>query len=176
MYEASPITYVVDFPSEDSLRIEVALDLESELVPSGKPNEYVFRDATGVELVTLTAEPPTSAGTRVWLASNGFTGMVVVLDHKAQVLDALDSMEAEERGVDPHVRAPLPGTVTAVHVQDGSQVAAGEPVVTIEAMKMEHQLKAPLDGIVTIHVTNGQQVGLDQNILTVAGAHSTDDE
>ena len=52
----------------------------------------------------------------------------------------------------------------------------GEPVVTIEAMKMEHQLKAPLDGTVSIHVTDGQQVGLNQNILTVTGAHATDDE
>lgn len=110
----------------------------------------------------------------MWLASKDFTGAVVVLDHKAQVLDALATMEAEVRGVDPQVRAPLPGTVTAVHLTDGSSVCAGDPVVTIEAMKMEHQLKAPMDGQVTIHVTDGQQVGLNQNILTVAAAQPAD--
>ena len=40
---------------------------------------------------------------------------------------------------------------------------------------MEHQLKAPLDGTVTIHVSDGQQVALDQRILTVVGCVSSDD-
>lgn len=174
LHAESPVTYLVDYPSEDPTRTEVTLDLTAELTPTGIPHEYVYQDATGVEVVTVVAESSSAAGTRVWLASKDFTGAVVVLDHKAQVLDALATMEAEVRGVDPQVRAPLPGTVTAVHLTDGSSVCAGDPVVTIEAMKMEHQLKAPMDGQVTIHVTDGQQVGLNQNILTVAAAQPAD--
>lgn len=174
MYAASPITYRVDYSSEDPLQMDVTLDLEAELVAGRQPNEFIYRDEAGIEVLAIVAEPATAEGTRVWLASNHFTGMVAVLDHKAQVLHGLATMEAEERGVDPQVRAPLPGTVTAVHVADGSEVSAGDPVVTIEAMKMEHQLKAPLDGTVSIHVTDGQQVGLDQNILTVTSTHAAD--
>ena len=44
---------------------------------------------------------------------------------------------------------PLPGTVVAVHVEAGRQVARGVPLVTVEAMKMEHTLTAPYDGTVT---------------------------
>lgn len=172
--ETAPITYRVDYPAEEPTRFDVALQTGSKLLATNAANEFIYRDASGVETITVAAEASTPQGTRVWLASNDFTGVVIVLDHKAQVLDMLATMEAEERGVDPQVRAPLPGTVTAVHVADGSDVAAGDPVVTIEAMKMEHHLTAPLDGTVAIHVNDGQQVRLDQNILTVTG-HDTDD-
>jgi len=39
--------------------------------------------------------------------------------------------------------------VVAVHVKVGEQVARGAPLVTVEAMKMEHTLTAPYDGVVT---------------------------
>lgn len=173
---AAEVNYRVDYPAgDDPMSFEIALDTSAQLLPSDEVNAYVYQDGVSVETVTITAESPTPRGTRVWLDTNTFTGFVVVLDHKAQVLDKLASLEAEERGVDPQVRAPLPGTVTLIHLPDGSEVTAGDPVVTIEAMKMEHQLKAPLDGIVTIHVSDGQQVALDQSILTVVGHASNDD-
>jgi 3-methylcrotonyl-CoA carboxylase alpha subunit len=43
---------------------------------------------------------------------------------------------------------PLPGTIVALHVAVGDQVKRGAPLVTVEAMKMEHTLTAPQDGIV----------------------------
>jgi biotin carboxyl carrier protein len=44
---------------------------------------------------------------------------------------------------------PLPGTVVAVHVVAGQSVKRGAPLVTVEAMKMEHTLTAPYDGVVS---------------------------
>ena len=44
--------------------------------------------------------------------------------------------------------APMSGTLVALHVDAGARVAAGDPVVTLEAMKMEHTLRAPAAGIV----------------------------
>jgi 3-methylcrotonyl-CoA carboxylase alpha subunit len=44
---------------------------------------------------------------------------------------------------------PLPGTIVAVHVATGQQVARGAPLVTVEAMKMEHTLTAPYEGVVS---------------------------
>ena len=46
----------------------------------------------------------------------------------------------------------MPGTVVAVHVADGATVAAGDRIVTIEAMKMEHPVIAPHDGVVRLDV------------------------
>jgi propionyl-CoA carboxylase alpha chain len=55
--------------------------------------------------------------------------------------------------------APLPGTVTRVHVEVGQRVAAGDPLLTLEAMKLEHPVLAPADGVVAeLPVPAGGQV------------------
>ncbi len=59
--------------------------------------------------------------------------------------DALQVAAAAEEG---SLLTPLPGTVVAVHVAQGQKVARGAPLVTVEAMKMEHTLTAPHEGVV----------------------------
>ncbi|WP_430498639.1 acetyl/propionyl/methylcrotonyl-CoA carboxylase subunit alpha [Micromonospora trifolii] len=55
--------------------------------------------------------------------------------------------------------APLPGVVTRVHVEVGQRVAAGDPLLTLEAMKLEHPVLAPIDGVVAeLPVPTGGQV------------------
>ncbi|RIV34505.1 ATP-binding protein [Micromonospora radicis] len=55
--------------------------------------------------------------------------------------------------------APLPGAVTRVQVEVGQRVAAGDPLLTLEAMKLEHPVYAPTDGVVTeLPVVVGGQV------------------
>jgi acetyl-CoA/propionyl-CoA carboxylase biotin carboxyl carrier protein len=67
------------------------------------------------------------------------------------------------------VRSPMPGTVLSVLVADGDIVTAGQPLLVIEAMKMEHTLAAPTDGVVSeLAVAPGQQVAFDQPLITVA--------
>ena len=64
--------------------------------------------------------------------------------------------------------APMPGNVLRVLVAPGDPVRAGQPTVTIEAMKMEHQILAPLDGTVeAVHVAPGDQVETGQLLLHV---------
>jgi acetyl-CoA/propionyl-CoA carboxylase biotin carboxyl carrier protein len=68
------------------------------------------------------------------------------------------------------VSAPMPGAVLAVHTGLGDTVAAGDPLVTLEAMKMEHAVTAPGPGRVTeILVTMGQQVNRGQPLATIEG-------
>jgi 3-methylcrotonyl-CoA carboxylase alpha subunit len=66
--------------------------------------------------------------------------------HLARTEDALQVSAGTEEG---SLLTPLPGTLVAVHVTEGQQVARGAPLVTVEAMKMEHTLTAPYDGTVT---------------------------
>ncbi|WBC12905.1 biotin/lipoyl-binding protein [Micromonospora sp. WMMA1998] len=55
--------------------------------------------------------------------------------------------------------APLPGAVTRVHVEVGQRVAAGDLLLTLEAMKLEHPVLAPADGVVAeLPVPAGGQV------------------
>ncbi|MGH3171142.1 MAG: acetyl/propionyl/methylcrotonyl-CoA carboxylase subunit alpha, partial [Trebonia sp.] len=75
---------------------------------------------------------------------------------------------------DGTVCSPMPGTVLAVHAASGDPVTAGQPLIVVEAMKMEHTVTAPIDGIVTeLVVKPGQQVQMDEP-LVVVGQETSD--
>ena len=63
--------------------------------------------------------------------------------------------------------APMPGTVIGVPVEDGAEVTAGQTVLVLEAMKMQHTISAPTDGVVTDLVAVGQQVAAGDVLAVV---------
>lgn len=72
--------------------------------------------------------------------------------------------------------APMPGTVTVVKVAVGDEVTAGQSLLVVEAMKMEHVVSAPHAGTVSeLDVTPGTTVAMDQ-VLAVIAPHETDAE
>ncbi len=71
-----------------------------------------------------------------------------------------------------HLTAPLPGQVLSVRVASGDEVAKGDELVVIEAMKMEHVIRAPSDGIVrAVLCAPGEQVDRGQALVDIAGAN-----
>jgi acetyl-CoA/propionyl-CoA carboxylase, biotin carboxylase, biotin carboxyl carrier protein len=72
---------------------------------------------------------------------------------------------------DGAVRAPMPGQVLVVHAQAGDRVAAGDPLVVLESMKMELVLTAPVDGeVAELTVAVGDRVAVDQPLARVEAA------
>ena len=64
------------------------------------------------------------------------------------------------------IKAPMPGLILDVQVNEGDEVKAGDYLLVLEAMKMENTLTAPRDGIVkSVRVTTGQAV--DKNELLI---------
>jgi acetyl-CoA/propionyl-CoA carboxylase biotin carboxyl carrier protein len=61
----------------------------------------------------------------------------------------------------------MPGTVVAAHAADGDTVTEGQAIVSVEAMKMEHVLRAPVAGTVRLHAVVGEQVTRGQELATV---------
>jgi biotin carboxyl carrier protein len=62
---------------------------------------------------------------------------------------------------DGRVKAPIPGLIAEVLVDAGAQVEAGQPLLLLEAMKMENQICAPRSGVVSqLNVAAGQNVAL----------------
>lgn len=69
------------------------------------------------------------------------------------------------------LRSPMPGTVLAVKAAEGDLVEAGQPLVVVEAMKMEHTVTAPLAGVVAqLPVRAGAQVALDAVLAVIEEA------
>ncbi|MDV7196495.1 acetyl/propionyl/methylcrotonyl-CoA carboxylase subunit alpha [Rhodococcus kroppenstedtii] len=91
----------------------------------------------------------------VWVAGAGGS-------RRLRVAAEVDLAEADAAAASDEIRSPMPGTVIATPVGDGAEVRAGDVVVVVEAMKMEHALTAPADGVATVFVTRGEQVAVDQ--------------
>ncbi len=85
------------------------------------------------------------------------------------LFDAFAAAEAEAHGHEGAVVAPMPGKVIAVHTSPGEHVDPGAPLVTLEAMKMEHTLKATAEGqVIAIHVAPGDQTALGDALVDIA--------
>ncbi|MFJ5894878.1 acetyl/propionyl/methylcrotonyl-CoA carboxylase subunit alpha [Streptomyces sp. NPDC093064] len=98
-----------------------------------------------------------------WLARDGDAWHVRDHDPVAASLS-----RAAHSGADS-LTAPMPGTVTVVKVAVGDEVAAGQSLLVVEAMKMEHVISAPHAGTVTeLDVTPGTTVVMDQVLAVIA--------
>ncbi|WP_371623575.1 acetyl-CoA carboxylase biotin carboxylase subunit [Streptomyces sp. NBC_01116] len=97
-----------------------------------------------------------------WLGRDGDTWQVQ--DH-----DPVEaSLSGAGRSGADTLAAPMPGTVTVVKVAVGDEVEAGQSLLVVEAMKMEHVISAPHAGTVTeLDVTAGATVAMDQILAVV---------
>ncbi|WP_276528338.1 acetyl/propionyl/methylcrotonyl-CoA carboxylase subunit alpha [Agromyces laixinhei] len=121
-------------------------------------------DADGPDAVA------TDADGALWLHTPSGIWRIPAADRRA-ALDARLAMIERGGLADPELRAPMPGTVTAVLVADGDTVAPGDAVVAIEAMKMEHRVTAAIAGVVRLSIAVGQQVARDQAVARVEPHH-----
>nr|WP_314841761.1 biotin carboxylase N-terminal domain-containing protein [uncultured Microbacterium sp.] len=108
----------------------------------------------------------------VWVSEAGRTVRLRPLDRRGLMQRRLDARSRGTTRTSPEGLAPMPGSVVAVHVEDGQNVEAGTPLVSIEAMKMEHQVRAPHDGAVHLLVAVGDQVRRDQPVARVTTEES----
>jgi len=66
------------------------------------------------------------------------------------------------------VRATLPGLIVSIETSEGSEVAAGDPLLTIEAMKMQNEFRSPRAGrVAAIAVAAGETVATGQLLLRI---------
>ena len=102
--------------------------------------------------------PPDEEGVvRVFFELNGQPRTIRV--RKAGVVSSIVQRPKAQSGNPAHVAAPMPGMVVTVAVRAGQPVKSGDPLVSIEAMKMESQIRAELDATVkTVHVKSGETV------------------
>ncbi|MGX1270140.1 acetyl/propionyl/methylcrotonyl-CoA carboxylase subunit alpha [Streptomyces phaeoluteigriseus] len=132
--------------------------------------EPVTREVRGTHTVTDDRVAVTLDGVRHtfdragdWLGREGDAWQVRDHDPVAAALTG-----AAHAGADS-LTAPMPGTVTVVKVAVGDEVTAGQSLLVVEAMKMEHVISAPHAGTVAeLDVTAGTTVAMDQVLAVIA--------
>jgi len=167
------------------------------LLPSDEPDDAVLRGAAGIAMVANDDQPEGLAGFRlnsaprhaVTLCRKGssltvelddtpfepsLTGfaedtLIVVFDNgRAFGFDTDTRGSGAASAADGAILAPMPGKVIALEVAEGDTVTAGQRLMVLEAMKMEHALTAPFDGTVTeLSASTGGQVQVEAVLCVV---------
>ncbi|MGW7366270.1 acetyl-CoA carboxylase biotin carboxylase subunit [Streptomyces sp. NPDC054841] len=162
--EPAPTVHHFRVPGNDPVEVRVPFtDTRAALAEEG--------GTVTVELdgVTHTFSYATAPG-GTWLGRDGDSWHVQ--DHDP-VTESLRG--ASRQGADT-LAAPMPGTVTVVKVAVGDEVDAGQSLLVVEAMKMEHVISAPHAGTVTeLDVIPGTTVAMDQ-VLAVVTPHAESQE
>ncbi len=142
-----------------------AIDLA--LTPQDDDRYMVTVDGEPVEL--FLPDSNTAVTDMEWLVVDG-RPYEFVLDPAMQWIkayDGLHTLEIQDRNAavtrprsgDGRVKAPIPGLVARVLVAPGDTVSAGQPLLMLEAMKMENEIRAPFDGVVgTVSARVGETV------------------
>ena len=124
-------------------------------------------DGTQQRWTVVRSRDPKASDT-FWVAGDGGTWDL-------RLLPLIDSRIHDAGAADGQILSPMPGSVIACFVSDGDEVTAGQNILAVEAMKMEHSLTAPIDGVVRVHVGTGEQVPADHLLATVEPHPSTDE-
>jgi len=134
-------------------------------------------DGTGAGAAAADATAAMDADGSVWVSESGRTARLRPLDRRERMLRRLAAQHPVDAETHPEARAPMPGSIVAVHVEDGMNVTAGQPLVSIEAMKMEHPVPAPHEGVVRLLVAVGDQAKRGQAVamVTPTAASTTKD-
>lgn len=139
----------------------------AELTLDGEAREYALVSTPEGPGTPDQSGPASGDPHELFLGNEGWSCRLEVLTRESRLARVLAAIEREEGAADPAVRSPMPGTVVSVSVSDGDTVEAGQVLLSVEAMKMEHQLVAPLEGTVHISVGPGDLVKADQVLATV---------
>ena len=99
---------------------------------------------------------------------------VTVQDERSYRLAKARGLSNEVTG-EAQIKSPMPGLIVDVPVTEGQQVAKGDPVVILESMKMENELRSPRDGIVK-RIFVDKAVTVEKNQILVSIGDSPDEK
>jgi acetyl/propionyl-CoA carboxylase alpha subunit len=109
---------------------------------------------------------PTDSGIQVLL--RGQLIDVRVEDERQRRLRESSGGQVIQSG-DIHLKAPMPGLVVTIPVEEGQDVASGDNLIILESMKMQNELKAPRAGVISrLRVKTGDNVEQNQVLLILS--------
>ena len=151
-------------------KYDVSLE-DDELLVDGKPVIISMEYTPGDRLIEADFDGDLLA-VKITRTSTGFTMTARGASHEALCLPAhmapfsAHMIEKTPPDLSRFLLCPMPGLITAVHVEAGDKVEAGQPLAVVEAMKMENILRAEKSGVVkSISASAGESLAVDAIIL-----------
>lgn len=141
--------------------VDVTAPEAAALLPVGRGEAVLRQPPSPPRTVLLGPARPTQAGHVREVVVDGWRFELAVSDAgRAALRERATRDHARVAGTDRlQIRAVIPGRVVSVVVVPGDAVTAGEPLLIIEAMKMQNELRAPRDGTISeIAVATGATV------------------
>lgn len=147
----------------ESNQIQVLEQLKSfDWMPQSDGSITVKLDDTFFKLYHVQVE-----GSKVSFQHKGHLYQFTVKDEMALLMDKMGFKDASSASAGS-LKAPMPGKIVQILIQVGDIVHAGQPVIILEAMKMENELKTTIDGTVkAISVEKGQSVEKNELLLEI---------
>jgi biotin carboxyl carrier protein len=126
-----------------------------------RPEQGVYLIFVGQQVFEAHAWQEGSNALRIKVRDRLFTARIIDRKHRRVAAD--HAQEGRQ-----HLIAPMPGKVVRVLLGPGDEVAAGQGVVVVEAMKMQNEIKSPKAGrVLEIRVTEGATVNSNQVLAIV---------
>jgi biotin carboxyl carrier protein len=157
----------------DDKQFSVEIIDEKHISVDGKVYEVDFESVSGQPVYSLildgkSHEAYVASGDNNWqVLLRGRLFPVTVEDEREKRLRSAAGGGVAETG-EFHLRAPMPGLVVAIPVEEGQPVKKGQVLLILESMKMQNELKSPRDGAIgRIRVKPGETVEQKQTLLSV---------
>lgn len=148
----------------DNITYEIEIEPSGQITLDGSPIEADLLQVDPLGLYSLLKNHQScelvveeqQRGYRVTLGGNTFT--VDIADERHLRMES-SRADVSAGGGDLPINAPIPGLVVKVLVTEGQTVALNDPLVILEAMKMENEIRAPREGVIkNITIEIGQSV------------------
>ncbi|NJC97452.1 MAG: biotin/lipoyl-binding protein [Anaerolineae bacterium] len=146
---------------------------ERHISVNGKTYDVDFEAVSGQPVYSLIVdgrshEAYVQEGDDAWqVLLRGRLYPITVQDEREKRLRAAAGGGVAETG-EFHLKAPMPGLVVSIPVEEGQQVTKGQVLIILESMKMLNELKSPRDGVINrIKVKAGESVEQKQPLLSV---------
>jgi len=157
----------------DNKEFEIEVVDERHIRIGGRLLEVDFESVSGQPVFSLildgkSYEAFVYQGDEDWeVLIRGRQYQVSIEDEREKRLKTSAGGESVEGG-EFHLKAPMPGLIVAVLIEEGHEVKKGQVMLILESMKMQNELKAPHDGVMGhIRVKAGESVEQRQTLLTV---------
>ena len=146
---------------------------EKHVSVDGKLYEVDFESVSGQPVYSLIVDGKSHEGyvaqsEDTWqVLLRGRLYPILVEDEREKRLRSAAGSGVAETG-EFHLRAPMPGLVVAIPVEEGQAIQKGQVLLILESMKMQNELKAPRDGTIgRVRVKPGETVEQKQTLLSV---------